>query len=113
MIVQTKNGYPEVVLASKCETSFFYSTADWLRHEIGISFCNKENQENTIRWQFYFGAAVAMLKYDPSSGISLCPAELNLASLEQKAAFKMLTDTIQNVIIPTKVGTGCDNMLMC
>jgi hypothetical protein len=95
MILQTKNGYPEVVLASQCETSFFYSTADWLRHEIGISFCNKEKQDNMICWQFCFGAAIAVLKYDPSSGISLCPAGMAKATSEDKAAFKMLMDTIR------------------
>jgi len=97
MILQTKNGYPEVVLSSKCDTSIFYTTADWLRHEIGISFCNKERQENIICWQFYFGCASAMLKYDPLSGISLCPVEMAKASIEEKAAFKMLTDTMRVV----------------
>ena len=98
MRLQTKNGYPEVVLTSKCETSFFYTTADWLRHEIGISFCHKEKmQDDIICWQFYFGTASAMLKYDPLSGIVLCPAEMTHASWEEKAAFKMLTDTMRGV----------------
>jgi len=95
MRLQTKNGYPEVVLTSKCETSFFYTTADWLRHEIGISFCNKEKQNEMIYWQFCFGEGIAVLKYDPSLGISLCPAEFGKATTEQKAAFKMLMDTIR------------------
>lgn len=95
MILQTKNGYPEVVLASKCETSCFYSTADWLRHEIGISFCNKEKQQNMIYWQFCFGAGIIVLKYDPSSGISLCPAEFANATIEENVAFKMLTETLR------------------
>jgi len=99
MIWQTKNGYPEVVLASMCETSFFYTTADWLRHEIGISFCNKEKQDNRISWQFCFGAGIAVLQYDPSNGISVCPARFSKATPEEKAAFKMLSDTIQNVQI--------------
>ena len=96
MRLQTKNGYPEVVLTSKCETSFFYTTADWLRHEIGISFSHKEKkQDDIICWQFYFGRSNAMLKYDPISGIVLCPAEMTQASWEEKAAFKMLTDTMK------------------
>jgi hypothetical protein len=93
--MQTKNGYPEVVLAAQCESSYFYTTADWLRHEIGISFCNKEKQDNMIYWQFCFGAGTAVLKYDPSTGISLCPAQFGNASKEEKAAFKMLTDTLR------------------
>jgi len=98
MILQTKNGYPEVVLSLQCDTSNFYTTADWLRHEIGISFCHKEKkQDDIICWQFYFGRANAMLKYDPLSGISLCPAEMNQATFEEKAAFKMLTDTMRVV----------------
>lgn len=95
MILQTKNGYPEVVLTAQCDTSSFYSTADWLRHEIGISFCNKEKQNDYIYWQFCFGAGIAVLKYDPSSGISLCPAGFGKASTEEKVAFKMLTDTLR------------------
>ena len=95
MILQTKSGYPEVVLASQCETSFFYTTADWFRHEIGISFCNKERQQNMICWQFCFGAGIAVLKYDPSTGISLCPAEFGNATWEEKAAFKMLAETMR------------------
>jgi hypothetical protein len=103
MILQTKNGYPEVVLSSQCETSYFYTTADWLRHEIGISFCFKEKQDNLIFWQFCFGSAIAMLKYDPSTGISVCPAEMTKASMEEKAAFKMLTDTMRK----------CNSVIMC
>ena len=100
MILQTKNGYPEVVLAPQCESSTFYSTADWLRHEIGISFCNKEKQDNTICWQFYFGAGIAVVRYDPSTGISVCPAGFGKATIEEKAAFKMLADTMEfNLII--------------
>ena len=95
MVLQTKNGYPEVVLASTCESSFFYTTADWLRHEIGISFCNKERQQNMICWQFLFGAGIAVLKYDPLTGISLCPAEFGNASSEEKAAFNMLIETMR------------------
>ncbi|THU40571.1 hypothetical protein FAM09_00200 [Niastella caeni] len=99
--MQTKNGYPEVVLAAPCESSFFYTTADWLRHEIGISFCNKEKQQNSIYWKFYFGTGIIVLKYDPSTGISLCPAQFANATIEEKAAFKMLTDTMEkaNVLI--------------
>jgi hypothetical protein len=95
MTLQTKNGYPEVVLTSQCETSFFYTTADWLRHEIGISFCNKEKQHEMIYWQFCFGEGIAVLKYDPSLGISLCPAGFGRATIEEKAAFKMLMDTMK------------------
>lgn len=94
MTLQTKNGYPEVVLSPKCESSFFYTTADWLRHEIGISFCNKVKHNNLIFWQFRFGTGVVVLKYDPSYGISLCPADLANATDEERMAFKMLTDTL-------------------
>ena len=97
MILQTKNGYPEVVLAPQCESSTFYTTADWLRHEIGISFCNKEKDENKIYWQFYFGTGIAVLKYDPATGISVCPAGFAKATFEEKAAFKMLADTTASV----------------
>jgi len=99
MILQTKNGYPEVVLAPQCESTTFYITADWLRREIGISFCNKVKQDNIICWQFYFGTGIAVLKYDPSTGISVCPAGYGKATFEEKAAFKMLLDTMSNVII--------------
>jgi hypothetical protein len=104
MIMQTKNGYPEVVLSSKCEAAFFYRTADWLRHEIGISFCNKVQHDNSIAWQFCFGTSIAVLKYDPVCGISLCPAQLAGASAEERAAFKMLTETLHY---------GKPNELMC
>jgi hypothetical protein len=97
MILQTKNGYPEVILTLQCESAIFYTTADWLRHEIGISFCNKEKQDNMIYWQFYFGTGIAVLKYDPSSGISVCPAGFGNTTLEEKAAFKMLADTMAMV----------------
>ena len=98
MMLQTKNGYPEVVLSPQCETSTFYTTADWLRHEIAISFCNKEKQDNMIYWQFYFGCGIAVLKYDPSTGISVCPAMFAKATIEEKAAFKMLADTMASSI---------------
>ena len=94
MMLQSKNGYPEVVLSSKCGSEVFYTTADWLRHEMGISYCNKENADNKIFWQFHFGTGIAVLKYDPSCGVSLCPAHLGKATLEDEATFKMVKETI-------------------
>lgn len=94
MILQTKNGYPEVVLTPPCESSFFYTTADWLRHEMGISFCNKSKDDTTISWQFCFGTGMLVLKYDPSSGISLCPFGFGKAGMEERTAFKMLAETL-------------------
>ena len=105
MTLQTKNGYPEVVLTPQCESATFYTTADWLRHEIGISFCNKEKQDNMIYWQFYFGTGIAVLKYDPSTGISVCPAGFGKATIEEKAAFKMLSDTMAY--------GQCANLIIC
>lgn len=98
MLLQTKNGYPEVVLIPQCESSCFYSTADWLRHEIGISFCNKIKNDSTIAWHFCFGVGMAVLKYDPDEGISLCPAGFGKATIEERAAFKMLTETLYNSV---------------
>ncbi len=87
-----------LVLAPQCESSTFYTTADWLRHEIGISFCNKEKDENRIYWQFYFGTGVAVLKYDPATRhIRLSRQALEKATFEEKAVFKMLADTMASV----------------
>jgi len=95
MVLQSTNGYPEVVLTEACDVALFYKVADWLQHKIGITFSNKTEQSEGITWQFQFAGAVIALRYVPGLAISLCPGALAHATDQERAVFKKLVETLQ------------------
>lgn len=95
MVLQTAKGYPEAVLMGACDSVLFHKTAEWLRQKIGITFTDKKEYASTITWQFDFAGALILLKYIPTTGISICPSALTQATDEDRGAFKKLIETIQ------------------
>jgi hypothetical protein len=95
MIIQTKNGYPEVVLMADCHVTLFHKTAEWLRLKMSVNFTNKQEEAEQISWKFQFASVTLLLQYDQQSGISVCPASLHQSTQEEMAGFKKFTDTLQ------------------
>lgn len=95
MIIQTKNGYPEMVLMADCHVSLFHKTAEWLRMKMSVTFMNKHEKAEQISWKFQFASVTLLLQYDQQTGISVCPASLNNSTLEEISAFKKFTETLQ------------------
>src|SRR5205814_1601183 len=88
MTIQTRNGYPEVVLMATCDATNFYKTADRLRQVLGIAFSNKETHAQDIEWHFQFAGITILLLYNLQTGISLSPAAGSNTTPEEMAAFK-------------------------
>ena len=95
MIIQTKNGYPEMVLMGGCHVSLFHKTAEWLRLKMSVNFTNKKEEAEQIVWNFQFASVTLLLQYHQRTGISVCPASMKEATLEEMAAFKKFTETLQ------------------
>ena len=95
MIIQTKNGYPEVVLMADCHVSLFHKTAEWLRLKMSVNFTDKKEEAEQISWNFQFASATMLLQYHQQNGISVCPASLRNSTQEEMAAFKKCTETLQ------------------
>ena len=91
MILQTTNGYPELVLMEACGVDIFYVTADWLTKKLGVAYSEKISQGEMIRWEFYYSNTLMMLRYNSKAGVILCPAACQKATEIDKAAFNQLS----------------------
>ncbi|OQP60088.1 hypothetical protein A3860_34735 [Niastella vici] len=94
MILQTTNGYPEILLLARCNVDLFYKTADWLEEKMNISFLKKPMDSNNIVWEFPFEGAVMVLRYNPLGGIAFCPGDFGQS--KGHIALKKLAESLGN-----------------
>jgi hypothetical protein len=98
MVLQMTNGYPEVILVGKCNTTVFHATAEWLQQKIGISYEKQSEQDEQILWEFNYSGRQALLRYDREKGIDLCPAQYQQqATTEDLVAFDQLMNALQSL----------------
>jgi hypothetical protein len=94
MVLETKKGYPELILMEARSVDIFYVTADWLTKKFDIAYTQKSSQEKNISWNFEHSNALMLLSYDSVTGIILCPAACAKATETDKAAFQELVTLI-------------------
>lgn len=94
MVLQTINGYPELILMEACDVQIFYATAKWLSEKLSIVYSQQIYQGENLRWEFLYPNALMTLLYNSATGVRICPAACEEATEADKAAFKELTLTL-------------------
>jgi len=97
MVLQTINGYPEIILVGQCNQAVFDATANWLKQKIGINFHIQTERDGQMLWEFAYAGGIIVLRYDPDKGIDLCPARYQQATDDDRTAFDTLLCTLQSV----------------
>jgi len=75
LTLRTSLGCTEAVLADSGGLRQFYQIADILSNDFKIKFSNKEDDFDTIDWEFRFKGHSLTLHYNIYNGISLFPTK--------------------------------------
>jgi hypothetical protein len=75
LTLRTSLGCTEAVIADDGGLKRFYQVADILSEDLRINFSNKEDDFDTIDWEFKFKGHNLTLHYNIYSGISIFPTK--------------------------------------
>jgi hypothetical protein len=90
LTLRTNFGCTEAVIADDGGLKQFYRVANVLSHDFDINFSNKEDDFDTIDWEFRFKGHNLTLHYSIYNGISIFPTKTRDAlSKENKAVVEL------------------------
>ncbi|HEX5652641.1 MAG TPA: DUF3630 family protein [Chitinophagaceae bacterium] len=75
LALRTNLGCTEVVIADDGGLKQFYQVADIISEELKIKFSNKEDDFDTIDWEFKFKGHLLTLHYNIYNGITIFPTK--------------------------------------
>ena len=75
LTLRTNLGCTEAVISDDGGLKQFYQVADILSNEFKVSFSNKEDDFDTIDWDFKFKGHYLTLHYNIYNGISIFPTK--------------------------------------
>ncbi|MFN4313026.1 MAG: hypothetical protein ACK4E0_01945 [Chitinophagaceae bacterium] len=82
LALRTSLGCTEAIIADDGNLQLFYQVASLLEDQFSISFYKKEDEFDSINWDFRFQGHQLSLHYDIYSGVSVLP------SREHRAVYK-------------------------
>jgi hypothetical protein len=98
LTLRTNLGCTEVVIADDGGLKQFYYAADVLSQELGIKFLNKEDDFDTIDWEFKFKGQTLTLHYNIYNGITIFPSRTRDAMNKENKAVVELASLLENKI---------------
>jgi hypothetical protein len=99
LTLRTNLGCTEVVIADDGGLKQFYHAADVLSQELGIKFLNKEDDFDTIDWEFKFKGQTLTLHYNIYTGITIFPSKTRDAMNKENKAVVELANLLDNKIL--------------
>jgi hypothetical protein len=93
--LRTNLGCTEAVIADDGGLKQFYQVADILSQDLNVRFSNKEDDFDTINWEFKFKGHNLTLHYNIYNGISLFPTKTRDALHKDNKAVVELAGLLQ------------------
>jgi hypothetical protein len=101
--LRTTLGCTEVVIDDDGGLKRFYQVADILGHDLNINFIRKEDDFDTIDWEFKFRGHSMTLHYNIYNGISIFPTKTRDALNKDNRAVVELATVLEGKIVPFEV----------
>ncbi|MBS1576237.1 MAG: DUF3630 family protein [Bacteroidetes bacterium] len=101
--LRTTLGCTEVVIDDDGGLKRFYQVADILGHELDINFIRKEDDFDTIDWEFKFRGHNMTLHYNIYNGVSIFPTKTRDALNKDNKAVVELASFLENRMLITEV----------
>ena len=79
LTLRTDFGCTEAIIDDDCGLKRFYEVANILSDDLEIKFTNKEDDFDTLTWDFMFRGHVLTLHYNIYTGISIYPRKFREA----------------------------------
>ena len=86
LTLRTDFGCTEAIIDDDCGLKRFYEVANILSDDLSIKFTNKEDDFDTLTWDFVFRNHVLTLYYNIYTGISIYPRKFRQAVRKENDA---------------------------
>jgi len=91
-------GCTEAIIADDGSLKRFYQVADILSEDLRINFSNKEDDFDTIDWEFKFKGHNLTLHYNIYNGISIFPTKTRDALNKDNKAVVELANVLESLL---------------
>jgi len=99
LILRTNFGCTEAVIADDGGLKQFYRVANVLSQDFNINFSNKEDDFDTIDWEFRFKGHNLTLHYSIYNGISIFPTKTRDALSKDNKAVVELANVLEGKLL--------------
>ncbi len=86
LTLRTDFGCTEAIIDDDCGLKRFYEVANILLDELKIRFTNKQDDFDTLTWNFTYRGHLLSLYYNIYTGISIFPSKTKLAARKDNDA---------------------------
>lgn len=95
LTLRTSLGCTEAVLADDGNLSLFYQIAGIINDDLRIKFLNKEDDFDSINWDFRYKGHLITLRYDIYNGISIHPTRAGAAQPKDNLAVVEMANILE------------------
>jgi len=96
LTLRTDLGYTEAIIADEGSSlQEFYRTADLFNRDLQIRFIHKEDEFDSLNWEFKFKGHYLTLQYSIYNGISVFPSKTTEAVLKDNQAVVTLVNRLE------------------
>ena len=95
LTLRTSLGCTEAVLADDGSLNLFYQVAGFINEDLRIKFLNKEDEFDSINWEFKYKGHQLTLRYDIYNGTAVHPTKTNAAQPKDNLAVVELANILQ------------------
>ena len=99
LALRTTFGCTEVIIADDGNLNLFYRVAGIINEDLRIKFVNKEDEFDSINWDFKFKGHQLTLHYNIYNGISVFPTKTKAAAEKDNKAVVELANVLENKLL--------------
>lgn len=101
LTLRTSLGCTEVIIADDGNLSLFYHVAGVI-NDLRIKFVKKEDEFDSINWDFKYKGHNLTLHYNIYNGISMFPTKTSSADVKDNKAVVELANMLEGKLIPQR-----------
>jgi hypothetical protein len=95
LTLRTTLGCTEAIIADDGNLNLFYHVAGIINEDLRLKFVNKEDEFDSISWNFKFKGHPLTLHYNIYNGISVFPTKVNGAANKDNRAVVELANVLE------------------
>lgn len=99
LTLRTDFGCTEAIIDDDCGLKRFYEVANILSDDLSVQFHNKEDDFDTLTWDFPFKGYTLTLHYNIYTGISIYPRKFREAPKKENDAVIEVASFLENKLL--------------
>lgn len=102
LTIRTDFGCTEAIIDDDCGLKRFYEVADLLLDQLKIRFTNKQDDVDTLSWNFLYRGLLLTLHYNIYTGISIYPNKAGEAKRKDNEAVVEVAKFLESKLLVHK-----------